>query len=181
MPNAVGDAQGSDNISVMWQEHYSHIFNMVSESNCKSLHADLCKEDSLFDNDMIVTSNEIEDIIEDLAYNKSPGLDGISSEHIKFAGQQLPVLLSILMSAILVHGYVPKSMLKYVIVSLFQSLNIKTNVSVPNVTTDLYANLMYLQKWLKKYCIVVWRIISNLRIINLGSSKNMVQKCVFLY
>ena len=36
---------------------------MVSESNCKSLHADLCKEDSLFDNDMIVTSNAFEDII----------------------------------------------------------------------------------------------------------------------
>ena len=53
----------------------------LSESNCKSLHADLCKEDSLFDNDMIVTSNEIEDIIKDLAYNKSPRLDGISSEH----------------------------------------------------------------------------------------------------
>ena len=43
----------------------------------KSLHTDLCKEDSLFDNDMIVTSNEIEDIIKDLAYNKSSGLDGI--------------------------------------------------------------------------------------------------------
>ena len=86
LPNAVGDAQGSDNISVIWQEHYSHIFNMVSESNCKSLHADLCKEDSLFDNDMIVTSNEIEEIIKDLACNKSPGLDDISSEQIKFAG-----------------------------------------------------------------------------------------------
>ena len=40
------------------------------------------------------------------------------------------------------------------------------------ITTG-YAYLMYLQKSLKKYCIVVWRIISNLRIINLGSSKNM--------
>ena len=67
MPSAVGDAQGIDNISVMWQEHYSHIFNTVGESNCKSLHADLRKEDSLFDNDMIVTSNDIEDIIKDLA------------------------------------------------------------------------------------------------------------------
>ena len=123
MPNAVGNAQGSDNISVMWQEHYSHIFNMVSDSNCKSLHADLCKEDSLFDNGMIVTSNEIEDIVKDLAYNKSPGLDGISSEHIKFAGQQLPVLLSILRSAILIHGYVPKSMLKSVIVPIIKNKN----------------------------------------------------------
>ena len=126
----------------------------------------------------IVTSNEIEDIIKDLACNKSPGLDGISSEHIKFAGQQLPVLLSILMSAVLVHGYVPKSMLKSVI---FPIIKKPKNVSVTKITTDLYAYIMYLQKWLKRYCIVGWRIISNLRIINLGSSNNMVQKCVFLY
>ena len=62
---------------------------------------------------------------------------------------------------------------------LFLSLKIRTNVSVTQITTYICPYLMYLQKWLKKYCIVVWRIISNLRIINFGSSKNMVQKCVF--
>ena len=101
----------------------------MSESNCKSLHADLCKEDSLFDNDMIVTSNEIEDIIKDLDYNKSPGLNGISSDHMKCAGQQLPVLLSILMSAIIVHVYVPKSSML-----LFRSLKIRTHVLQVHIT-----------------------------------------------
>ena len=57
---------------------------MVNESNCKDLHADLCSNHSLFDQNMGVTSNEMEDVIKDLSYNKSPGLDGIS-------GQQLPV------------------------------------------------------------------------------------------
>ena len=100
----------------MWQEHYNHIFNMVNESNCKDLHADKCSNHSLFHQNMVVTSNEMEDIIKYVSYNNFPGLDGICSEHMKcicsehmkFAGQQLPVLLSILMSAILVHGYVPK-------------------------------------------------------------------------
>ena len=114
---------GRGNIGVIWQEHNSHMFNMVSESNCKSLHADLCEEDSLFDNDMIVTCNEIEDIIKDLTNNKSPGQDGINSEHIKFTGQQLPVLLSLLMSAILVHVYVPKYMLKCGIVPIIKNEN----------------------------------------------------------
>ena len=41
--------------------------NMVSERNCKSLHAVLGKEDSLFDNAMIVTSKEIEDIMHSVA------------------------------------------------------------------------------------------------------------------
>ena len=133
LPNVVGNAQGSDNISGMWQEHYSHIFNMVHESNCKDLHSDLCSNHSLFDQDMVVTANEMGDIIKDLSYNKSPGLDGICSEHMKFAGQQLPVLLSILMSAILVHGYVPKSMLKSVIIPI-----IKNKILVTRITTDLY-------------------------------------------
>ena len=150
LPNAVGDAQRSDNISVMWQEHYSHNFNMVSESNCKSLHADLCKEDSLFDNDMIVTASEIEEIIKDLACNKSPGLDGISSEYIKFAGHQLLVLLSILMSAVPVHGYVPKSMLKSVIVPIIKNKNKRTSdkdnyrpICISNVFTKVVEKVLY--------------------------------------
>ena len=36
--------------------------------------------------------NEICEIIEDLSYNKSPCLEGITSEHIKLANRQLPVL-----------------------------------------------------------------------------------------
>ena len=72
---------------------------------------------------MVVTSNEMEDIMKDLVRNKSPRLDGICCERIKFSGQQLPVLLSILMSASLVHGYVPKSMLKSVIIPLIKNKN----------------------------------------------------------
>ena len=34
-----------------------------------------------------------------MSCNKSPGLDGLTSEHMKFANSKLPVLLSILMSA----------------------------------------------------------------------------------
>ena len=86
---------------------------MVNGSNCKELHADLCRHHSVLDPNMIVTSSEIEEIINDLSYNKSPGMDG---EHMKCTSQQLPVLLSILMSAILIHGHVQRSMLTSVIV-----------------------------------------------------------------
>ena len=63
---------------------------MVNGSNCKELHADLCRHNSVLDPNMIVTSSETEEITNDLTYNKSPGLDGITSEHMKFASQQLP-------------------------------------------------------------------------------------------
>ena len=47
----------------------------------------MCSNNSLFDQNMVVTSNEMEDIIKEMSYDKSPGLDWICSEHMKFAGQ----------------------------------------------------------------------------------------------
>ena len=124
---------------------------------------------------MSVTSIEIGEIINDLSYNKSPGLDGITSEHIKVASQQLPISLSILMSAILIHGYVPRSKLTSVIVPIIKDKN-----NVRRITIDLYAYQMYLPKLLKNLCIVVWRIVCKLHLTNFGLNLRMVQICMFL-
>ena len=77
----------------------------------------------VFDRDMIVSSSEIEDIIADMSCNKSPGLDGLTSEHMKFANSKLPVLLSILMSAVLIHGHVPRSAMRSVLVPIIKNKN----------------------------------------------------------
>ena len=45
---------------------------------------------------MYVSPSEITEIINALPCNKSPGLDGLTSEHYKYASSQLLVLLSIL-------------------------------------------------------------------------------------
>ena len=60
----------------MWPYHSSHILNMVNESNnSKDIISDMCSIHSLFDQNMVVTSNEMENNnIKDLAYNTSPGL-----------------------------------------------------------------------------------------------------------
>ena len=49
-------------------------------------------------------------VIDDLASNKSPGLDGLSAEHFKFAHSRLLALMSTLVSSIVVHGHVPHHM-----------------------------------------------------------------------
>ena len=109
--------------SVMWQEQYSQIFNVVRWSCRKEFHADLCKDHSVFDQGMRVNVNEISEIIEYLSYNNSPGLDGITSEHMKLANGQLQVLLALLVSTILLHDYLTKTMLKYVIVPTIKDKN----------------------------------------------------------
>ncbi len=63
------------------------------------------------------------EIINDLTCNKSPGLDGLTGEHLKYASSQLSLLLSMSMSAILVHGRVPSAILKSVMVPIVKNKN----------------------------------------------------------
>ena len=56
----------------------------------------------------------------DLSCNKSPGLDGLTAEHIKCEDSQLVVLLYIFVSSILVHGYIPKAVTESVIVPVIK-------------------------------------------------------------
>ena len=59
---------------------------------------------------MTVDLFEMKAVIDDLASNKSPGLDGLSAEHFKFTHSRLLALMSTLVSSIVVHGHVPHNM-----------------------------------------------------------------------
>ena len=87
------------------------------------MHAELCDAHYVFDRSMSVSPSEITEIINALPINKSPGLDGLTSEHFKYASSQLSVLLVILMSSILVHGRVPSAMLKSVMIPIVKNKN----------------------------------------------------------
>ena len=76
---------------------------------------------------MTIDSGELMNIINELSCNKSPGLDGLTAEHIKFVDSQLVVLLSILLSSILVHGYIPKAITESVIVPVIKDKNRHVN------------------------------------------------------
>ena len=60
--------------------------------------------------------------ISDLPNGKSMGIDNLSSEHLKYAGDMLPHLLSILFTSMFMHGYMPPEMIKSV---LFLLLKVK--------------------------------------------------------
>ena len=59
---------------------------------------------------MLVSADEISTAVFDISNGKSVGFDGLSAEHLKYAGDELPHLLAILFTAMLVHGIVPKDM-----------------------------------------------------------------------
>ncbi len=76
-------------IAAMWKHHYSTVFNSVPNSCCDKVHDDIFNTDIVFDNEMNVNVEEMKTIVNDLACNKSSGLDSVSAEHIQFAGPKL--------------------------------------------------------------------------------------------
>ena len=77
----------------MWKQHYVAIFNSVEKSSCDQAHSDFCNTNITFDNGMTVDRFEMKAVIDDLASNKSPGLDEVSAEHFKFAHSILSELI----------------------------------------------------------------------------------------
>ena len=77
----------------MWKQHCAAIFNSVGNSSCDQAHSDFCNTNIAFDNGKKVDLFEMKAVIDDLASNKSPGLDGLSA-HFKFAHSRLSALMS---------------------------------------------------------------------------------------
>ena len=80
-----------------------------------------------FDINMIISPGAIEDAINDLAVGKSCGLDGIYSEHLKYASITYRTLLAKCMTGFLVHGYLPESLMSVVLVPIIKDKSGKIN------------------------------------------------------
>ena len=123
LPSVIDNSNGDEQITEMWQSHFEQVFNTVKESNCQGLHAELQSADLVFCQDMVVNGNEILDILKCIPNGKAAGLDGLSAEHIKYAGQVLPVMLSLFVSSVLAHGHIPLSLIKSTVVPIIKDKN----------------------------------------------------------
>ena len=70
---------------------------------------------------LVVTSEDICNIVNKLKCGKSSGPDGISAESLKFSYSRLYVLLSLCFSLCLTHGYLPKSLMETIIVPIVKN------------------------------------------------------------
>ena len=107
---------GPTNIADKWKNHFYNIFN--SSKDCKAkdrVHNALENNQLYFER---ITVDEIMKCVKNLKGNKSPGKDGIYSEHYKHSSDQLYVLLSLLFNAIVIHGFIPDKLMDSIIVPL---------------------------------------------------------------
>ena len=147
LPTCIDGVHGDCNIAAMWKHHYSTIFNSVPNSCCAKAHDDIFNNTNIvFDNEINVNVEEMKTIVNGFACYKSPGLDGVSAEHMKFAGPKLCVLMSMVISSIFTHGFIPRSMMESVIVPVIKNKNKRIN---DKAVIDLYVCPMYVRRSLK--------------------------------
>ena len=101
----------------------SSVFNCVNGSNCSDVRNDLCGKHIHYYQSMVVSAQEICDIISDLSQGKAPGKDKLTTEHLKLAGLNLSILLYLLCTYMLVHGYMPSALISIVFVPIIKDKN----------------------------------------------------------
>ena len=109
---------GDTNIAKMWKCHYKSLLNSVENKNCKkSVMLDINKQ---IKNSITITPFNILDALKNIKCGKSSGIDGISAEHIVIAPSRIHVLLSLLFSVFVMHGYLPSMFIKTAIVPIIK-------------------------------------------------------------
>ena len=117
----VGDAVGTDDITAMWQAHFSELLNSVHDISSKSFvceHVDAVLPDSR----ILVTSCDVSDSLKKVKLGKSAGIDGLAAEHFVYSHERISVHLAMLLS-MLTHGYLPDAFMTTSIIPILKNKN----------------------------------------------------------
>ncbi|XP_063390109.1 uncharacterized protein LOC134675729 [Cydia fagiglandana] len=68
-------------------------------------------------------AKDVHAVIQSMARGKSPGHDGLSIEHLKYAGSHLPRVLALLFNLCMSHSYLPDALMKTVVVPIVKNKN----------------------------------------------------------
>ena len=104
LSDCINDVSGEVDISNFWKEHFECILN-GGICNPQLKQSVVGKLQSIkYDENMLVSTEDIRNIVNKLKCGKSSSLDGISAESLKFSHSRLNVLLSLCFSLCLTHG-----------------------------------------------------------------------------
>ena len=145
MPDQIDEAKGSDNIIKLWKKHFHDIFNCIKSK--KELLTHLNLNDAI--NEIAVNPYAVLEAIKELGLNKSCGMDGITAEHLRYASERLPYLLSLVITGFFVHGFLPDSMISVLIVPVIKdkagAINSKDNyrpIALASIVSKLVEKIM---------------------------------------
>ena len=116
------------NIARMWRQHNDSLLNSVGPNDCKSSVDVTINTDVSYNPGMSAPVPEVGAAINKLPNGKSCNADGLSAEHLKHAGSRSTVLLSLLFSAMLVHGHVSPILLKVILILIIKKQNLNPSI-----------------------------------------------------
>ena len=119
-----------------------HFTSLLYDENASSLnfHIPPTIADDDFDLDLPFTIEEIQNAINNLASNKSPGPDGIPSEFLKYTSHEITPLLLSIFNTIIESGIFPSNWGKTVICTIYKNgqINNPGNYRGISITDTLY-------------------------------------------
>ena len=118
----VGGCAGHLDIVDMWRTHLSGLLNN-SKSGNDSKRVDVLSvinDHKAYNGKINIETHEVQSALNYLKLGKAAGPDKLYSEHFKYAGPTLATLLSLLITVIFVHGYMPYDMMCTTIIPLLK-------------------------------------------------------------
>ena len=107
LSSTINGISGQQPIAKLWQVHFHKLLNDAKECNEKVYVINRLLNAN---NDTFNSSSTLEmyNAINDLKLGKSPGLDGIQSEHYKYASPKIACVVKMLFNSCFTHNYLPK-------------------------------------------------------------------------
>ena len=119
--NVIDGITGPINIADYWRQHFQKILN---SNDCDiSLKSNIMRKFKGIQHnpEMVVSTNCVSQIIDNLECGKCAGPDGICAEHLKFSNDKIYILLALCFTVCLSHGYLPTALIETTIVPIVKN------------------------------------------------------------
>ena len=147
------------NVLKTWKDHFEKLCKPKTDMSFDEIHyTKVCNDVNRFKNltdtgDLLndpFTENEVSKAISKLHLRKACGYDGVSSEEIKYAGDQMVTVLTTLFNMIVQCEYIPENFRRGIQVPLFKGKNLCS------LECNNYRGITLLTNYNKLFEMVIW-------------------------
>ncbi len=145
--NTIDGVTGQNNIAAFWQKNFKELLN--SNDNSHQIEHIMNEINSTSLSFSHFSTKDTLQCILKLKCGISSGIDGISSEHFRFADRKIVCLLTMFLNACVVHSFFPADMMKTVLIPLVKDTNENISssdnyrpIAIATVSSKLYENLL---------------------------------------
>lgn len=146
LPASVEGKSDCSEIAELFREHFTVKSLLNVKSAMEGGRGVVATGDSLTE---FVTAKQVNTVINTMQRGKSPGHDGLSVEHFRYAGVHLPRVLSMLFNFCMGHSYLPEALMRTIVVPVVKNktgdLSVRANyrpISLATTTAKILDRML---------------------------------------